>query len=39
MQDYAKRNFVASLLADVLEVDIAKKSSQGIKMVSLNYMD
>jgi hypothetical protein len=27
MQDYAKRNFVASLLADVLEVDIAKKSS------------
>jgi len=39
MQDYAKRNFVASLLADFLEVDIAKKSSQGIKMVSLNYMD
>jgi len=27
MQDYAKRNYVASLLAEVLEVDIAKKSS------------
>jgi len=27
MQDYAKRNFVAGLLADVLEVDIGKKKA------------
>jgi len=39
MQDYAKRNFVAGLLGEVLEVDIAKKSSHGVTMTSLNYLD
>ena len=38
MADFVNRNFVADLLTQMLEVDVNRKTGQGVRMLSINFM-
>ena len=39
LQDFSRRSFVSEKLTEMLEVDLNRKTTVGIKLCSLNFVD
>jgi hypothetical protein len=39
LQDFKRRGFVLEKLTEMLEIDVFRKDSDGIRLLSLNFMD